>query len=108
MSAARIGVKRGPASEDRKQKIGNANRGKKRTDEVREKLSALRKGQVPVNRLAVVCVETGAKFDSIESATRWLRSNGKPKADPQGVARCCRGVTKTGYGFVWKFEVSWV
>lgn len=44
MSKANLGTKKGPASEERKRKIGDANRGKKRSEEWRKQQSKLLRG----------------------------------------------------------------
>lgn len=53
---------------------------------------------------AVVCIDTGTRFDSIGDAVRWLRGNGHPSARDWNVGAVCRGERKVAYGLRWKFN----
>lgn len=57
-------------SEETKRKIAEKQRCKKLTDEQKKQISESLKGNIPVNRKKVRCVETGEVFESIESAKR--------------------------------------
>lgn len=74
----------------------NANFGKSRAKEMQERLLAgIRK--------PVVCVETGAVFESGRAATDWLRSNGHPTARNSHISSTCNGKLKRAYGYAWRF-----
>ena len=77
-----IGRRKGATlSQETKNKIGNANRGKKRTDEVKEKLSILNKekGKVPPSpRGRIVSDETRAKLSENMKRIWEIRRGGVP------------------------------
>lgn len=45
---------------------------------------------------------TKVSFESIREATRWLAKNGFQKADASSISKCCRGIRKSAYGYIWK------
>lgn len=74
ISASKLGVKRGPLSETWRKNIGDANRGKKRTEEAKKNISLGKMGKKPTpehsaNRLRSV----------LENKTYCGESNGKAK-----------------------------
>lgn len=53
---------------------------------------------------AVICIETGALFETQKSAVKWLISIGKPKTTmPGNISSAASGKLKTAYGFHWKY-----
>lgn len=62
-------------------------------------LSAAREKQMK----AVICIESGQSFSSMNEAARWLQENGSAKADVSAITRAAKGKVKTAYGFTWKF-----
>lgn len=115
----RYGVK---LSDETKAKIGNANKGKKRTKEVRERLSNINRGEGngfynkkhteetkdlirqfrlsennPKNK-AVRCIETGQIYYSAAEAAR--QNNIKNRAR---ISECARGVRKSYKGYHWEY-----
>ena len=52
---------------------------------------------------AVMCVENGMYFKTINYAENWLKSIGKSKANKSAICNCCRGNYKSAYGFTWKY-----
>ena len=97
LRARRLGV---PLSESAKIKIGNANRGRKHTDEAKAKMSKRQKVINAPRKKPVQC-SNGMEFDSSGDAANWLRSNGRPTATPNNIVSCCNGNLKSAYGFKW-------
>lgn len=50
----------------------------------------------------VLCIETGAVFDSVSDAARWLKINGRHKALPSNISSACNGKLKSAYGYKWR------
>lgn len=50
----------------------------------------------------VMCVETGEIFGTCTLAAEWLRST-LGRGDNSQICKVCRGVTKTAYGYTWKY-----
>lgn len=46
----------------------------------------------------------GTFINEFPSATTAAVSLGKPKAAKSSIANCCRGLTKTSFGFIWKYK----
>lgn len=51
----------------------------------------------------VICKETGNLFMNGHEVVSWLNAIGKPKASFSGVVSCCKGKSKTAYGFTWEY-----
>jgi len=74
-------------------KVGDANRGKKRSypihhrPGVREKVS----GANNFRARAVICLDNGMRFDTATAASMWLRTIGYPKAANGDIVKCCKG-----------------
>ena len=46
------------------------------------------------------------EFESIEIAVRYLKANGKEKANSSSISQCCNGIRyKTAYGYKWRFKL---
>jgi hypothetical protein len=80
------GKKRGPHSTETRRKIGEANRGSKATQDLRDRMSAQR-------RTPVRCVDTGEIFDCALSAAMHFGGTHKTL-----VWQCCAGVRQSAYG----------
>lgn len=71
--------------------------GKKRSKEIREKHSEdMMGGKNPMAR-RVLCVETGAYYDSMQDA---FRATG---ANPKSISCCCRGSRQRAGGYHWRY-----
>ena len=83
-------------SEETKKKIGEANRRRKITPQMRANMS---KGQMGNNNKgkAVLCVETGKVFKSAREAGRFM---GKTHTM---IASACRGERELAYGLHWRY-----
>lgn len=112
-----------PRSEETKQKLRNANLGKRLSEETRRlvssntsrhwlgkkmsaetraKLSAAMKGRKgPVK--SVVCVETGEFHESGFAACDWLKQQGLEKPSSSAITKACRGKLKSAYGYQWRY-----
>lgn len=101
-----------PTTEETKQKISKAKRGKPCSEEQKKKLSELNRGKIPTNlddihRKNKKCVD---QFDvngnyiathmSIEEAAQTC------KANKSAIGNCCNGRYKTAGGFIWKFATT--
>lgn len=83
--------------------------GKHHTRETRDKISIAKQGSM-FNRkdesrpVLMARMSDGMRmtFPSIQEATRWLRSNGFPKAAHSSISQCCHGKTKSAYGATWQ------
>lgn len=83
-----------PKSESHRLALSKANLGKKNPK--------IEGGKNPVAK-AVICLETGVRFECIKHATDWLKSQGFQKASDAPISRACRGMFKTGYGYTWRY-----
>lgn len=96
------------------ERAASKNRGKKRTQEQIRRLSESLKGMkktpewiekiAATKRKPVVCVTTGAVFDGIRLAVRWLAENGFPKASMKSVWKAASEPHRVAYGFKWAFR----
>lgn len=120
------GLKGKPKSEEHKEKLRMANFGKKASPETRAKLSASHKGKKLTeqqkqalylfhkgkklsnetkkkisenskSKKKVVCVETGAIFNSVKDASSWLGMT------PNAVSNAVCGYTERAGGYHWKY-----
>jgi group I intron endonuclease len=78
-------------------KVVSANKGKKRTEEQRRRISEGHKGQIPSNTKKVTCVETGVQYDSIKEASL---ATGIAK---ESICRACKGSLGKAGAFHWKY-----
>lgn len=83
-----------PKSESHRLALSKANLGKKNPK--------IEGGKNPVAK-AVICLETGVRFECIKHATDWLKSQGFQKASDAPISRACRGMFNTGYGYTWRY-----
>lgn len=115
-------------SKEAREKIGAANRGRRRsaehieriiaahkgvprTEDVKRRISLAHKGKPKPatrgenhgGRRPVICVETGASYPTIQMAVDWLHSIGHNRATQASISCCTRGYKKSAYGFVWKY-----
>ena len=75
--------------------------GKKKTDEIKAKISESRKGKLvggenPISR-KVMCITTGEVFEALSEAQR------KYGVNVANITACCRGRRKTAGGMTWKY-----
>lgn len=103
-------------TEERKQKISKANKGRKFTEEHKSKLPQLwKKGHTPWNKgkltnqetinkikeakkqYDILCVETNIKYDSLRDAFKNTNINF------HHIAEVCKGQRKTAGGYHWKY-----
>ena len=82
-------------SELTKFKISKAQKGKVIPIETRVKISDSLKGNIPVNRKPVLCVETGEVFNSLSDAMK--------AKNITCIWKALRDETKTAAGFHWKY-----
>lgn len=105
-------------TDEEKKRMREAFLGRTHSRETCEKLSQKKKGRIPwnkgkkftqeqkknmkkpnkANQKSVICVETRAKYESLEDASRVTGIN------PQSISYACRGLTKTAGGYHWKWE----
>lgn len=78
-----------------RRKISIANTGKKHSEETKRKLSESHKG---LGNKRVVCIETGAIYNSIKEASIQLNLKG------YHIGSCCSGNRQTCGGFHWCYE----
>ena len=83
-------------SEESKRKISEANKGKKHSEESKRKISEAQKNRKDQSK-KVLCIETGEIFESVHEATR------KTGVDFSNISRVCNGKLKTTGGYHWKF-----
>ena len=81
-------------------RVGEAHKGKKRSEETKKKISEAKKGKL-INRKdqskKVLCLETGIIYNSAHDAYR------KTGISSSGICSACRGRLKTSGGYHWKF-----
>lgn len=58
-------------------------------------------GSANPNAKPVVCIGTGARFDTMEDAARWLREQGHERASFKSIHAAVSGSKKTAYGYQW-------
>ena len=51
----------------------------------------------------VVCLTTGNVFETACCAKRWLEAIGKSVASPGKINDCCKGKSKSAYGYTWAY-----
>jgi hypothetical protein len=110
-------------SEETKQKRNNKLRGMKKpvetvqrmrvaqankviSKDTRSKISATLLGRYAgssnPNSKPVVCIETGERFDTMQSAAEWLRLQGNERASFKSIHAAVSGSKKTAYGYSWR------
>lgn len=77
--------------------VNNPYYGKHHSAETRRKLSESHKGQIPWNRKAVICVETGISYSSCTEAAESIGVTSK------AISNALRGKSKTSGGYHWKY-----
>lgn len=119
MSKAMRGNKNGlghPCSEEKKQKISKAQKGRKLTEDHKKKLSeAAKKRHVPctqdkkeklsksyTNKKPVYCVETNIVYESVQACAREL------SLYATNVTKVCKGIHKTTGGYHLKYYDSMI
>lgn len=63
-------------TEEAKEKIAQAKRGISRPQSVKDAVSKANKGNIPVNRRAVMCIDTGETFESVRLAGKSVGGSG--------------------------------
>ena len=81
---------------DRKYNAQYSLKGKKATEETREKMSRSKHSRFK----RVLCVETQQVFNGLRDACDWLRVDYKAASN---ICACCRGKQKTAYGYHWQY-----
>ena len=74
---------------------------KPQSEEHRRKNSEAKKGSKNPSATKVLCVETGMVFNCIKDASIWLGI--KHTKGYSNISSCCRGKSKTAYGYHWKY-----
>lgn len=90
---------------------GDGASGTKRTDEHKEKVAAAQRGRPKSEEVKLkmamqgkkVYCSNGMTFVSCRRATEWLRLT-YPKASTAGVNNCCNGKAHSAYGLMWSYE----
>ena len=126
-SEAKIGVKRGPQTEEHKKNIGNSNRGKKRTDVTKEKMRIAKLGK-PLTPEHAEKIRNNYKYISPEGWERLRKSNEKAveqilpdgniisfesvrkasialNVDGSGISKVCRGKKKSVRGLKFRYKI---
>lgn len=110
LSIAHTGKKRGPCSEEVRNKISTASKGRKLTDDHRKKLSEAKKNK-PVSLAAreksrektakkIQCVETGDIYNSVTEASATFG------IDVSWICKICKGKQKTAKGYSFKYFIE--
>ena len=85
-------------TEEHKNKLREANLGKKRSEETKKKLSKALKGRPCTwGKKQVLCIETNITYESITDAS--LRTG----LSAQNIGRACREANRTSGGYHWEF-----
>lgn len=90
-------------SEETKQKIGKANKGRKATEETIKKLKESHIGKESHNTRAVCKYDLSGNFiQEYKSIAYAVRCN--ENIDSQRIWKCCTGRAKTAGGYIWKYK----
>ena len=81
-------------SEKTRKKLSKSNTGKKLKPEVTAFLASIPKK----NRRKVICIETGAVFESLSDAAKWAG------VTDSYMCKLCKGKKATGGGYHWRYE----
>lgn len=81
-------------STPREQNLHFYRNGLKTQGGIRKTIRAMNEAQMK----SVKCIETGAVYESVESASRALNRSGGSL-----ICACCRGKRKSAYGYTWKY-----
>lgn len=100
--AKRLGTKCPPRSEEYRQKLSKALKGRKFSPEHCANISRSKSGEATSGKnnshpRAVLCVETGVVFDTIKEAGEFVGGSSK------NIIACCRGRLKTSGGYHWRY-----
>jgi group I intron endonuclease len=90
-------------SEESKQKISLAKKGRKASEETRKRMSNSKKGRVMYSK-KIKCVETGIVFNSISEAARQFVSGQKQvRSAVANIVQACKGKCDRRYGYHWRY-----
>lgn len=84
-------IKKPPMSEETKKKISEANKGKKRTKEQKQRIRSR------IKTKPVICIETGIYYKGAYEVEEILGIH------HSSITRCCKGKQKTSGGYHWKY-----
>ena len=89
-------------TDEAKRKMGEANRGKHRSEETKRKLSEALKGKynTKLSKAVYQYTKDGQFITSYPSMTEAERQTGVSHGD---ISYCCRGKLKTAGGYCWRF-----
>lgn len=73
------------------------------SEEHKEKLSFRQLGELNHAAKKIVCIETGVVYVTMKSATDWLKTIGKTKAQTSPITKCIKGIYLKAYGFTWAY-----
>ena len=87
-----------------KKRISKAHKGKHHTEETKQKMSVLKKGQPQYKHRKPILQYTldnvfVRDWDSAKSVSKELNIYAN------AITSCCRGQQKTAYGFIWKYKI---
>lgn len=85
------------ASPETRAKLSASHKGKRLSPETRQRMSESRTGDRNKRRVAVICIETAERFDSLNEA------GAAKNANPDKISLCCRGKQKTAGGYHWEY-----
>ncbi len=87
-----------PCSEEKKNKISKANKGRKFSEKTKKIMSELKLGVKPINCKKVLCVETGVIYKSMHDAEK------ETGAKYKNISKVCKGEygRKTAGGYHWQ------
>lgn len=80
----------------RKERISEGNKGKKRTEESKQKIGDASKKPILQYTLDNVFIK---EFDSATTADKDLKIN------QSSITKCCKGKLKTSGGYIWKYKI---
>jgi hypothetical protein len=86
-----------------RQRLRDATSATMQNADYRANLSKLWTGAGNPLARAVLCVETGVTFGSLNDAARWLRETGKSKARNSLIVSACKGRCRGAYGYTWQY-----
>lgn len=89
-------------SDETRRKMSDSHMGRSRSEETKRKISK----SYPIKKKVEMTRKSDGftkRFPSTAEAARWLVTNGHPHAGGSGIARCCKGQGKSGYGCFWRY-----
>lgn len=84
-------------SEEQKRKLSEVVKGFKHSEEAKAKMRGIHSGENHPNARAVICIETGEKFECMNTAAK------KYNIQLPNLVKCCKGERKKAGGYKWRY-----